>query len=95
MSILYLLALTVAILLLGSIVPLVQVLIAKKNRKKTYKYVFSEELVNYDFDTKIKNKLVARTRLATRGWVRAPQGNIMTDDDFEQKKNAEYNISLP
>ena len=95
MIILYLLVLTISILFLGSIVPIVQVLIAKKNKKTTCKYVFSEELVNYDFDAETKDKLVKRTVLSTRGWVRALQGNIMTESTFEQKKTVEYSVDLP
>lgn len=95
MFILYLFALTIVILLLGCIVPFTQFLIYKKSNKKSCKYVFSEELVNFDFEFEINDKVVARTLLATRGWVRGPQGNVMTEYDFEQKKAAEYDIALP
>ena len=39
--------------------------------------------------------LVNRQSLANRGWVRCPNGTIMNDVMFEQKKCDEYKIELP
>lgn len=99
MFIFYLLVFILIILLLGSIVPILQFLVSKRRRqksKKNYKYVFSDELINYDFDfPSLKTEQVPRTLLATRGWVRGPQGNVMSENLFDKKKSEEYSIKLP
>lgn len=95
MTILYVILLTIAIVLLGSISPLFQALILQKKQGKTFKYTFSDDLINRDIELEFKKEFIPRTLLATRGWVRGPQGKIMTNDAFEQKKLEEYSIELP
>ena len=95
MIIFYIILITIGIIALGSIVPLLQLLNAKSHKKCSYKYVFSNELVDFDMDFSIKSELIHRPLLSTRGWVRGPQGSIMTNEAFEEKKKAEYSIQLP
>lgn len=95
MIIFYIILITIGIIVLGSIVPLLQLLNAKCHKKSSYKYVFSNELVDFDMDFTIKSEFISRPLLATRGWVRGPQGSIMTNEVFEEKKKAEYSIQLP
>ena len=95
MIIFYVILITIGIIALGSIVPLLQLLNAKCHKKSLYKYVFSNELVDFDMDFSIKSEFVYRPLLSTRGWVRGPQGIIMSNEVFEEKKKAEYCIQLP
>lgn len=95
MIILYILAITLIVVILGSIIPILQVLISKKQAKTSYQYVFSNELINHKIKFKLEDGLFSRALLATRGWVRGPQGILMTNEAFEQKKKIEYEIELP
>lgn len=95
MIIFYIFAVTLGIVILGSIVPIFQFIISKRQPKKSYQYVFSNELINHKINFKLSNELISRALLATRGWVRGPQGVLMTDEAFEQKKKIEYEIELP
>jgi hypothetical protein len=95
MLVLNILLVTVSIIVLGSIVPLFQLVHSKKRKTTTYRYVFSDDLINFDMNTGIKSDVISRAKLATRGWVRGPHGSIMTQEDFEKKKEMEYSIQLP
>lgn len=95
MLVLNILLVTVSIIVLGSIVPLFQLAYSKRRKATTYRYVFSDDLVNFDMNTEIRSDVTSRVKLATRGWVRGPQGSIMTQEDFEKKKEIEYSIQLP
>lgn len=95
MIILYVFLLTLMIVFMGTIAPIIQIIMSKRKTNKSYKYVFSDELINYDIEYELGEDLASRILLATRGWVRGPQGNIMTRASFEEKKIAEYSIELP
>lgn len=95
MIILYIVLLTLAVIALGSIIPIIQVLFSRKTSPKMYKYVFSEDLINRDIQLVFRENLAPRTLLATRGWVRGPQGELLTQNAFEEKKFKEYSIELP
>lgn len=93
----------VVVVLLASIVPLCQFLFFKLKSSKNaddyeaddYEYIFSNELVNKDIDFQNSNQLPSRKIASSRGWIRGPQGEVMTNKDFEEKRNLEYSIDLP
>lgn len=90
-------------ILVGGIVPFSQyIYITLQCRKKVEKLLFSQALLDYDMDEiKYENvyaentSLVGRQALANRGWVRCPNGTIMNNDVFEDKKKKEYELELP
>lgn len=100
----YLILMIVITLILGSIVPLIQFVIynQKLNRQPSL-FLFSQTLLDFDLDTltfenvdsKSANVVVNRLGLADRGWIRCPNGTIMSNEDFSEKKKCEYDIELP
>lgn len=102
MLLLYLVGTTCACLIFGSIIPIIQFLLNRKKREKNkYTYSFPDELFNIDLDSvdededEDEDEFVSRAVLSNRGWIRGPQGNIMTRKTFREKRDAEYNIELP
>ena len=85
------------------IVPWVQFVVAKrKNRKHkrhnmNSQYLFSRQLLDYKMklSQNVCDTNCDRFKLADRGWVRCPNGTIMTEDMFDEKKKIEYDILLP
>lgn len=105
---LYLLIMILGTIILGSIVPVIQFFKFKITSNKTafnkYEnhYQFSRELLNSDLDNlkfenvdKVDRKLNNRLYIAERGWVRGPNGTVLSLHDFEEKKSIEYEIELP
>lgn len=93
---LYLIGITFAVLALGSIVPVIQFLLTSKSSKKNkYSYSFPAELFNMELDSTYEDEFVSRSVLSMRGWIRGPQGNIMTKKAFQEKRDIEYSIELP
>lgn len=86
----------------GGIVPFAQYIYFTFFLKKSEKLLFSQALLDYDMDN-IKYEdihtqdasLVGRQALANRGWVRCPNGTVMNEAIFEDKKSNEYKIELP
>ena len=96
MLIVYLIIVTLIILVLSGAIPFIQFLLIKRKPSQP-RYTFSAELLNYDWDldTCEDDKLITRKIVATRGWVRGPQGNAMTEQSFQEKRTLEYSIDLP
>lgn len=93
---LYLIGITFSVLALGAIIPIVQfLLVSKNNKKNTYTYSFPSELFNMELDSAYEDEFVSRSVLSMRGWIRGPQGNIITKKAFQEKRENEYNIELP
>ena len=98
-----LLMLVLGTILLASIVPLLQFMLSKKKAslKEEESFYFSQELFDHEMSHSDKihkvqdQNNVNRFSLANRGWIRYPNGNIMNEADFLEKKNAEYSIELP
>ena len=78
MIILYCFILTLIVILLASIFPIGQFLFAK--RKLSISYIFSKELVEYEYNTNY-NKLLSR--------------KDNTIESFSDKRNKEYEHELP
>ena len=95
MIVLYIFMLILSVVVLGSVIPILQVLFSKKQSPQMYKYVFSEDLINHDIQLVFRENVAPRTLLATRGWVRGPQGELLTQDAFEEKKLQEFSFELP
>ena len=100
----YLILMILITLILGSIVPFVQyVVYNQKLKKQLLRFRFSKTLLDFDLDTltfenagsQNKNAVVNRIRLADRGWIRCQNGTIMSNTEFDEKKNREYHIELP
>lgn len=91
-----LIGITCVILILGSTVPIIQFLLMRKNRiKKFYTYSFNSELFDMELDSVNDDRYVSRAMLSMRGWIRGPQGDIMTQKTFQKKREDEYSIDLP
>lgn len=84
-------------IILASSIPLIQYIIANRKTKESYtqKYMFSDELVNFDIEGKELDEHTDRFSLANRGWIRCPNGTIMSEKNFQAKKEQEYKIELP
>lgn len=99
----YCIILIILTLLLGSIVPFAQYLIYNvKSNSQPSKLLFSQVLLDYNMDnlkyervSAQSNVFVNRLDLNNRGWVRGPNGVVMSKEDFEAKKKSEYDIALP
>lgn len=99
----YCIILVVLTLLLGCIVPFAQYLFfGSKLNSRPSKLLFSKMLLDYDMDNLKYEKacaqtgdLINRISLNNRGWVRGPNGIVMSEEDFEFKKKREYDIALP
>lgn len=82
-----------------SVVPFIQFIVLYFRRHKNkYRmvYYFSRELFDYDMNRKSTIDITINRRvLANRGWVRYPNGKVITETDFEEKKKEEYQIELP
>lgn len=100
----YFIILVVITLLLGSIVPFVQYFIyrSKKSTPAASAFLFSQSLLDckmvdlkYEKVSVGDRVLIDRVALSDRGWVRGPNGVVMTAKDFEAKKKSEYEIALP
>ena len=99
---LYLIYMILATIALASIVPLMQYIVCLKKNKSSAEglYYFSQELVDRETESfSVKNGIqpavVNRVELTNRGWVRCPNGSVMSEQEFEDKKRAEYLIDLP
>lgn len=103
MVVLVIVSMILITVLLGSVVPVIQFIKFKnKPAEKRYKYYFTEELLNFDMDNLnfenidvINERKNNRLYLADRGWIRCPNGTVMSDRGFEEKKALEYGIELP
>lgn len=103
MMVFTILLLILVTVLLGSIVPFIQYIeFKRKPVGKRYKYYFSEELLNYDMDNLsfenidvVNERTNNRLYLSDRGWIRCPNGTVMSERGFEEKKAREYSIELP
>ncbi len=99
--ILYLVCMILVTVALASVVPLVQYIVSRNSRAMPERlYSFAQELFDHDtenFSTPSGNQpaVVDRAGLANRGWVRCPKGSVMSEQEFEKKKHAEYLIDLP
>ena len=100
--VLYIVYMILATLVLASIVPLLQYIVhLRKNRGSMAEmYFFTQELLDYDTNrlSKFKNDSISitnRVELANRGWIRCPNGTIMTEQEFEERKREEYSLELP
>lgn len=87
-------------MLISSIVPLIQYIISYEKFGFTKKYIFPNELCDFDLDDlsfeKIpEGKAINRMASNDRGWVHYPVGSIMDNDSFEKKKKEEYDLELP
>ena len=82
--------------ILASIVPFAQFFAFRKRKiSLIQQYRFSYDLFNYDIDNKGDNRHVDRFALSNRGWIRCPNGIIMSNETFEEKRNNEYSVDLP
>ena len=85
-----------SVCILASIVPFAQFLAFRKRKLSLNQhYRFSNDLFDYDIDNKGNNRHVDRFALSNRGWIRCPNGIIMSNETFEEKRNNEYKIDLP
>lgn len=97
----FLLGFILSIIVLGSIVPMVQFVcyLFHREQSNTKSYYFSKELFDFDLDSlKFENnsqQQYSRLDLGDRGWVRCPNGTIITNEMFDQQKKDEYSIELP
>lgn len=99
----YILWMIIGTIVLGSIIPLSQFIYFKiKPVEKKTRYYFTEQLLNYDLDNLtfenvdiVDSKENNRLYIADRGWVRRPNGTVLSDCSFEKKKELEYQIELP
>ena len=102
LSVIYLIIIVLLTALLGSIVPLVQYVTYRLKLRVPSKFLFSQTLLDYNMDglkyetiSATGGSFINRLSLSNRGWIRGPNGIIMTDEDFEAKKKSEYDIALP
>lgn len=100
----YLILMIIITLLLGSIGPLLQfVIYNRKLKSQPSKYHFSQTLLDFDMDSlsfeniddKNEDAVVCRLNLSDRGWIRCPQGTVMSERDFGEKKKREFELELP
>ena len=99
----YVLLMVLGTIFLGSVIPLLQFIRFKRTHiKKKTKYYFTEQLLNYDLDNLrfenvdvVDSKYNNRLYIADRGWVRRPNGTVLSGNSFEKKKELEYQIKLP
>lgn len=85
--------------LFGGIVPFFQFVTEKrKHTVKVKRYIFPMSLFEKNIDENLellKGQPENRLALGDRGWMRKPMGEILKDEDFEEKKKKEYAIELP
>lgn len=101
--IVYAFVVTVVVAMLGSIIPMIQFFVEKRkvsnlenDSVKVVDFVFSRHLFDANFNPSPNNANIAsRTLVGTRGWIRGPQGHILTDYEFKKKRSSEYKIELP
>ena len=85
-----------SVCILASTVPFVQFLTYRKRKYfLLQQYRFSNDLFDYDIGNRDGNRHVDRFALSNRGWIRCPNGTIMSNETFEEKRNSEYKIDLP
>lgn len=89
----YILLMVIGTIFLGSIIPLLQFIRFKRTHiEKKTKYYFTEQLLNYDLDNLrfenvdvVDSKYNNRLYIADRGWVRRPNGTVLSANSFERK----------
>lgn len=100
----YLIPMIVITLILGSMVPFIQfVIYNRKFNARPARFLFSQTLLDFDMDaltfenvdSKGSDATIDRLGLLDRGWIRCPNGIVMSNNDFDQKKKLEYKIDLP
>ncbi len=91
----YLILITLLIFILSGAIPFIQFILLKRKESINYRYTFSSELLDYDWNSTENEKTIPREIATTRGWIRGPQGNTMTEQSFQKKRAAEYSIDLP
>lgn len=95
----YILLMVLTVTFFGGVVPFVQFVIEKrKHTVKVKRYIFPMSLFEKNIDENLgllEGQRENRLALGDRGWMRKPMGEILKDEDFEEKKKKEYIIELP